>query len=208
MRCATTIRRPGSTILSDPMRLGGRIQPADNDAHSDNSTSRPIAVINLRYPGQYYDRETGFFYNGARYYDPETGRYVSSDPMGLQGGINTYAYGMDNPLRYSDPTGLCWEDGCIGEIAGGGLLGGGVAFGMTWYETGSFTQGLEAIPGGAIGGAALVVTGSAEALSFAWTAAATFFDTFVTAADDAWAVSNTTSTSSTSGSGTGPVCPP
>ena len=61
-------------------------------------------------------------YNGARYYDPETGRYVSSDPVGLMGGLNTYGYVGTDPLRYSDPTGLCWEDGRIGEIAGGGLL--------------------------------------------------------------------------------------
>ena len=85
---------------------GGRIQPADNDAHSDHPGSRPIAVINLRYPGQYYDRETGFFYNGARYYDPETGRYVTSDPIGLVGGVNTYAYGGNNPLMFVDPAGL------------------------------------------------------------------------------------------------------
>ena len=97
---------------------GGRIQPADNDAHSDHSGSRPIAVINLRYPGQYYDRETGFFYNGARYYDPGTGRYITSDPVGLMGGINTYAYGLDNPLGYMDPQGLNWA------LEGGGLVAG------------------------------------------------------------------------------------
>ena len=83
---------------------GGRIQTAD-DADRDDAVSRPIATINLRYPGQYYDQETGFFYNGARYYDPGTGRYVTSDPMGLLGGINTYAYGLDNPLLYVDPSG-------------------------------------------------------------------------------------------------------
>ena len=122
--------------------------------------------------------------------------------------MNTYGYVGADPLRYSDPTGLCWEDGCIGEIAAGGLLGGGIAFATTWYETGSFTQGLKAIPGGAFGGAATVVTGAGEAASFGWTAAATLFDTVVTAANDAWAVSDATSTSSTPESGTGPVCVP
>ena len=104
--------------------------PGD-DTDRDDAVSGPVAAINLRYPGQYYDQETGFFYNGARYYDPETGRYVTSDPMGLMGGLNTYGYVGADPLRYSDPTGLCWEDGRIGEIAGGGLVGGGVAFGTT-----------------------------------------------------------------------------
>jgi RHS repeat-associated protein len=63
-------------------------------------------TFNLRQPGQYYDRETGLYYNYFRYYDPETGRYVTSDPIGLAGGINTYAYVHNNPLKFIDPFGL------------------------------------------------------------------------------------------------------
>lgn len=63
-------------------------------------------TINLRFPGQYYDSESGLHYNYFRDYDPETGRYVESDPIGLDGGLNTYGYVESNPLAYLDPFGL------------------------------------------------------------------------------------------------------
>ena len=63
-------------------------------------------VINLRFPGQYHDVENGLYYNYHRNYAPSTGRYISSDPVGLAGGINTYAYAVSNPIIYLDPSGL------------------------------------------------------------------------------------------------------
>jgi RHS repeat-associated protein len=60
----------------------------------------------LRLPGQYYDRESGLHYNYFRDYDPSVGRYVRSDPIGLNGGLNTYAYVESSPLAGVDPTGL------------------------------------------------------------------------------------------------------
>jgi RHS repeat-associated protein len=65
-------------------------------------------VYNLRYPGQYYDSETGFNYNVFRDYDPQTGRYIESDPIGLEAGVNTFAYVRGNPVGRMDPLGL-WD---------------------------------------------------------------------------------------------------
>jgi RHS repeat-associated protein len=59
----------------------------------------------FRFPGQYYDQETGLHYNYFRYYDPTTGRYVTPDPIGLEGGINLFAYAASNPINAIDPGG-------------------------------------------------------------------------------------------------------
>jgi RHS repeat-associated protein len=67
----------------------------------------PWFIYNLRFPGQYYDAETGLNYNYQRDLDTTTGRYVESDPIGLRGGgYSTYLYGAANPVSFSDPNGL------------------------------------------------------------------------------------------------------
>jgi len=75
--------------------------PANEDPDGDGTGF----TYNLRFPGQYYDQESGLHYNYFRDYDPSTGRYVESDPIGLQGGLNTYFYANANPLKYYDEDG-------------------------------------------------------------------------------------------------------
>jgi RHS repeat-associated protein len=62
--------------------------------------------LNLRFPGQYFDEESGLHYNHFRTYDPALGRYIESDPIGLSGGFSTYGYAAQNPLGFTDPFGL------------------------------------------------------------------------------------------------------
>ena len=62
--------------------------------------------LNVRFPGQFEDVETGLYYNHWRYYDKNTGRYISADPLGLAGGDNVYAYVNAAPTHFVDPPGL------------------------------------------------------------------------------------------------------
>ena len=62
-------------------------------------------VDERRFQGQQVDEESGLHYNRHRYYDPDTGRFISKDPIGLAGGINVYQY-APNPIRWIDPLGL------------------------------------------------------------------------------------------------------
>ncbi|EJU0919911.1 type IV secretion protein Rhs, partial [Escherichia coli] len=96
-----TVWRPGQTSL-----WGLALSlPADTGYPDPRGELDPEANPGLLYAGQWQDVESGLCYNRFRYYEPETGMYLVSDPLGLQGGEQTYRY-VPNPLGYVDPLGL------------------------------------------------------------------------------------------------------
>ena len=108
--------------------------PASEDVDGDGV----LTPINLRFPGQYFDKETNLHYNWNSYYDPKVGRYITSDPIGLLGGLNTYAHVGDNPLFWIDPEGLIppnWAKNNIksGKAPGVSFRVGGT-FGFTDFD--------------------------------------------------------------------------
>jgi RHS repeat-associated protein len=89
---------------------GDASEPFGVNAPNENPSGYGIFSYNPRFPGQYYDKETNLHYNYHRDYDPQTGRYIESDPIGIGGGINTYGYVGGNPVSRSDSQGLLWDE--------------------------------------------------------------------------------------------------
>jgi RHS repeat-associated protein len=90
----------------------------NQDPDGDGTT----LTLNVRFSGQYADLETGLSYNSKRDYDPVNGRYIESDPIGLPGGMNTYAYAVGDPVDVIDPTGLFGAGLSVNESTEAGLL--------------------------------------------------------------------------------------
>ena len=88
-----------------------------------NVTNTGTTAVKLRLPGQYADAESGLYQNFNRDYDPSIGGYLQSDPIGLNGGtFGLHAYAGQNPIRWTDRSGLCFEDFCVGETLTAGCL--------------------------------------------------------------------------------------
>ena len=114
------------------------------DAFGGGAPSGSVTV-NVRMAGQYYDAESKLFYNWNRYYNPATGRYISSDPIGLNGGINTFLYAAASPVMYIDPEGLQAALACVGGpnpvcIAGIGQI-------ISWIAGGAGLAAVMSVPG-------------------------------------------------------------
>jgi RHS repeat-associated protein len=116
---------------------------------------------NLRFPGQFYDQQTGLHYNYFRDYDPAKGRYVESDPIGLAGGISTYGYAGGNPGSIIDALGLYLGADDAVAAGTGALLGvlfqGGSDL-ISWRLS-SWQTYVGSAAGGAAGGEAFLYTG-------------------------------------------------
>jgi len=87
--------------------------PFGTASPNQNPAGLGVFSYNLRFPGQYFMAETGLNYNYMRDYDPATGRYIESDPIGLDGGINTYSYVGASPEMGTDPLGLLDPGGFV-----------------------------------------------------------------------------------------------
>ena len=91
-------------VLTDA--TGSIAWKASYDPFGEAAISIQAVENPFRFPGQYYDPETGLHYNYFRYYNPQTGRYITPDPIGLDGGINLFGYVGGNPVSWIDPLGL------------------------------------------------------------------------------------------------------
>ena len=100
--------------------------------------TNPGLTLNVRLPGQYFDAETGLHYNYFRDYDPTLGRYIQSDPIGLAGGMSTYAYAANNPINAIDPDGrIPFALIPAGNYMLGLFLGGGSSAALQYAILGS-----------------------------------------------------------------------
>ena len=110
--------------LGTPQKLlggnGAAQWSSEQTSFGDTVVDAASTIINhMRFPGQYYDEETGLHYNRYRYYDPAIGRYITNDPLDLLASNNGYAYAASSPINLIDNEGLVAPIIIVGLIAGG-----------------------------------------------------------------------------------------
>jgi len=139
---------------STPFGLGKPDEDPDGDGRR--------LSLNLRFPGQYYDKETGLHYNGWRYYKPRAGRYLRADPIGLKGGLNYRIYANSNPMRFADISGMyCLTSKEINALAGGigGVFSGALSGAILASPTG---------PGATVGAISVGMLGGVFGAAFGY----------------------------------------
>jgi RHS repeat-associated protein len=111
------------TALTD--HTGEQVETTEYGPFGEMTGVSGSSPNSLKYTGRLYDEITGHYYYRARHYDPETGRFISEDPLGFEAGINFYAYVLNNPINFNDPDGLI-----LNYVIGGGssvLMGYGLS---------------------------------------------------------------------------------
>jgi RHS repeat-associated protein len=118
-----------NTVLALANSSGSIVESYVYDAYGNvtirngSGTVIPVSAYGNRFlfQGREYDYTTQLYHFRARWYDPETGRWLSNDPIGISGGLNLYAFCSNDPVNFVDPTGLWWWDQGLVEWGAGGM---------------------------------------------------------------------------------------
>ena len=94
------------SIIALTDQSGKVVQPYEYDSFGNLKDQKSRVKQPFTYTGREWDKETGLYYYRARYYDPMDGRFIQKDPIGFMGGINLYGYVQNNPVNWTDPSGL------------------------------------------------------------------------------------------------------
>jgi RHS repeat-associated protein len=193
------------SVLNSP--ISGALQ--SYDSYGRTIAGLPIFPIVLAldpviygFSGRQFDIESGKYYNRARMYDPNTGRFLNQDPLGLRGGSNLYRYVGNNPLGYVDPLGLCPWTPLLGIAGGVGLalaLGNpvslsvillGAAGGFLAEDIGGSTEAIYDAANSYIIATALGLTGGQASAVGAGVGLGTAFDNGTLNLDDLFGIAN------------------